>query len=57
MGFLKHFNMIHHKKYHGQTPRAMQYHGLVEIPTVDQHIMQYTKAKYKIYFYNKLAEA
>ena len=29
----------------------------VEIPTTDQQIMQYTKAKYKIYFYNKLAEA
>jgi len=29
----------------------------VEIPIVDQQIMQYTKAKYKIYFYNKLAEA
>lgn len=28
--------------------------GVVEIPTVDQQIMQYTKAKYKIYFYNKL---
>jgi len=30
---------------------------IVEIPTVDQQIMQYTKEKYKIYFYNKLAEA
>ena len=29
----------------------------VEILTVDQQIMQYTKAKYKIYFYNKVAEA
>lgn len=24
----------------------------VEIPTVDQQIMQYTKTQYKIYFYN-----
>ena len=29
----------------------------IEFPTVDQHIMQYTKAKYKIYFYNKIVEA
>lgn len=29
----------------------------VVIPTVDQQIMQYTKAKYKIYFYNELTEA
>ena len=26
----------------------------VEIPTIDQQIMQYTKTKYKIYFYNTL---
>ena len=26
----------------------------VEIPTVDQHIMQYTKTQYNIYFYNTL---
>ena len=29
----------------------------VEFLSVDPQIMQYTKAKYKIYFYNKLAEA
>ena len=34
-----------------------KFFGIVEIPIVDQQIMQYTKAKYKIYFYNKLAEA
>ena len=28
--------------------------GDVEFLTVDQQIMQYTKAKYQIYFYNKL---
>lgn len=28
--------------------------GIVEIPTVDQRIMQYTKEKYKIHFYEKL---
>ncbi len=27
---------------------------IVEIPTVDQQIMQYTKTQYKIYFYNAL---
>ena len=26
----------------------------VEFLTIDQQIMKYTKAKYKIYFYNKL---
>jgi len=27
---------------------------VVEIPTVDQQIMQYNKTQYKIYFYNTL---
>ena len=29
----------------------------VEFPTVDQQNMKYTKAKYKICFYNRLAQA
>jgi len=29
----------------------------VEFPTVDQQNMKYTKAKYKIYFYNKLCRS
>ena len=31
-----------------------EYDFIFEIPTVDQQIMQQTKEKYKIYFYNKL---
>ncbi len=30
---------------------------LVEIPIVDHLIMQYTKAKYLIYFYNQFSES